>query len=462
VEFIRSGGETEVKDVNLSQYVRQLMTADDSGNTGLRAQYQLVTSFEVKPFHFQSALSAVNEGKNRSTSVLPVELSRVHLPAKAGVEGSDYINASFLQGYTRNDEFIITQYPIEDTTADFWNMIWDQNSITIVLLSPVDDEKFKVFWPASEGATMDFGNFHVLFQGQTTDGVYTDAEFLLQSTQDDYECVVKMVSCSCWPASFSPLRNVFELIHKVKAWHAEHEQSQGPVIVVDKLGGVEASTFCALMTLYDALHHEACVDVYTVAKLYCTKRPLIFPTEDDYLFLYKAVESLCNEEEACVSGDRDSGIANCNNYSVDNHQPPASPQQPLPGSPPISPSPGSPPASPSPDSPLTSPISPTPRSSGPLTSRSAAPVSPTEVSFESASARPSSRSLSYAASTPRSPSSPGTSASPKSPLDSNMATSPKSLASDEETPQSQCPQPGGQNHNATSSSLDHHALNSIL
>jgi len=52
--------------------------------------------------------------------------------------------------------------------------------------------------------------------------------------QDDYECVVKMISCPSWPAAFSPLRNVFELINKVKAWLAKHEQSQGPVIVVDK------------------------------------------------------------------------------------------------------------------------------------------------------------------------------------------------------------------------------------
>jgi len=45
---------------------------------------------------------------------------------------------------------------------------------------------------------------------------------------------VKMIACPSWPAAFSPLRNVFELINKVKAWLAEHEQSQGPVIVVDK------------------------------------------------------------------------------------------------------------------------------------------------------------------------------------------------------------------------------------
>lgn len=50
-------------------------------------------------------------------------------------------------------------------------------------------------------------------------------------------------------------------------------------LLVDSYGGLEAGTFCALMTLYDALHHEACVDVYTVSKLYSMKRPGIWPTE---------------------------------------------------------------------------------------------------------------------------------------------------------------------------------------
>lgn len=48
---------------------------------------------------------------------------------------------------------------------------------------------------------------------------------------------------------------------------------------VCRYGGVEAATFCALMTLYDALQHEASVDVYTVCKLYHMKRPHVFPNE---------------------------------------------------------------------------------------------------------------------------------------------------------------------------------------
>lgn len=53
--------------------------------------------------------------------------------------------------------------------------------------------------------------------------------------QDDYECVVKMIGCPCWPSAFNPLSSVFELVNKVKAWQAEHEQTQGPVVVVDRL-----------------------------------------------------------------------------------------------------------------------------------------------------------------------------------------------------------------------------------
>ena len=33
----------------------------------------------------------------------------------------------------------MTQHPMAGTTDDFWRMVWDQNSMTIVLLSVIDD-----------------------------------------------------------------------------------------------------------------------------------------------------------------------------------------------------------------------------------------------------------------------------------------------------------------------------------
>ena len=44
-----------------------------------------------------------------------------------------------LQGYKNNSTFIATQSPLKETENDFWKMIWEQQSVTIVLLSSVDE-----------------------------------------------------------------------------------------------------------------------------------------------------------------------------------------------------------------------------------------------------------------------------------------------------------------------------------
>lgn len=61
-------------------------------------QFHLVTNFPVQDFHLSSAVKPCNVGKNRNAAVVPVESARVYLTPKPGVDGSDYINATWLQG----------------------------------------------------------------------------------------------------------------------------------------------------------------------------------------------------------------------------------------------------------------------------------------------------------------------------------------------------------------------------
>lgn len=99
---------------------------------------QLITSYQPKEINLTSALKAVNAIKNRS-SLVPLEGSRVHLTPKPGVEGSDYINATWLHGFRRLRDFIVTQHPLIETFKDFWQMVWDHNAQTVVLLSSADN-----------------------------------------------------------------------------------------------------------------------------------------------------------------------------------------------------------------------------------------------------------------------------------------------------------------------------------
>lgn len=50
-----------------------------------------------------NALKSVNCDKNRSMDFIPVDLKRVVLPARPGIDGSDYINATYLQASSLGD-----------------------------------------------------------------------------------------------------------------------------------------------------------------------------------------------------------------------------------------------------------------------------------------------------------------------------------------------------------------------
>lgn len=49
------------------------------------------------------------------------------------------ILCEFSTGFRRLRDFIVTQHPLVSTIKDFWQMIWDHNVQTIVLLSSLDE-----------------------------------------------------------------------------------------------------------------------------------------------------------------------------------------------------------------------------------------------------------------------------------------------------------------------------------
>lgn len=106
-----------------------------SGRTPIEREFQLLSRNKAPPSKFAAANIATNKNKNRYANVLPYDDTRVHLYAQLGSDGSDYINANYIDGYMQKKLFIATQAPIPDTIPDFWRMIWEQDCSTIVMLS---------------------------------------------------------------------------------------------------------------------------------------------------------------------------------------------------------------------------------------------------------------------------------------------------------------------------------------
>ncbi|XP_076351055.1 putative receptor-type tyrosine-protein phosphatase mosPTP-1 isoform X2 [Tachypleus tridentatus] len=292
-EAIESG-ETEVSSHHLQPYILSLQSTEGANGEKnhcplIEKQFKLVTSFRAKDFNVVSALKPCNKGKNRSLNLIPIESHRVHITPKPGTDGSDYINATFLMGFNKMKEFIVTQHPTYETVIDFWQMVWDHNTQTIVLLSYIDEKEYPSFWP-EKGQESVYSTFRVKQAEESYQGSFITRDFILQALQDEYEVMCRVIQCSGWPEICSPLSCVFGLVHLVQEWHLEYQN--GPMIVIDRYGGTEAATFCCLTTLFKQLQYEDRVDVYMYAKLYHMRRPGIWKTQDDYFFLYRALDSL--------------------------------------------------------------------------------------------------------------------------------------------------------------------------
>nr|VZI20846.1 unnamed protein product [Spirometra erinaceieuropaei] len=100
----------------------------------------------------------VNLLKNRRSDCLPHEANRVKLTPIRGVDGSDYINASYVDSYSSRSAFIATQTPLPECLDDFWRMVWETGSCIIVQLDrrAEDTVPDAPYWPTEEAIRFDY------------------------------------------------------------------------------------------------------------------------------------------------------------------------------------------------------------------------------------------------------------------------------------------------------------------
>lgn len=89
-----------------------------------------------------------NAAKNRFNSIPYWYHSRVKL-SKSNSSKLDFINANYVNGWAKTNKFIATEAPFYDTIDDFWDMVWQNESEIIVVLTKImegDQQKCHPYW----------------------------------------------------------------------------------------------------------------------------------------------------------------------------------------------------------------------------------------------------------------------------------------------------------------------------
>ncbi|XP_052764244.1 receptor-type tyrosine-protein phosphatase alpha-like isoform X2 [Mya arenaria] len=250
------------------------------------AEFENLPCGLVKPY--LESLKRENTSKNRYKGIYPYDDARVKV---TGCDGSDYINASFINGYQKPKKYIATLGPMSQQLGDFslfWKMIWQQRVEKIVMVTNLIEQgtlKCEQYWP-DLGTTMTFGDMKVQSRLDDEYAEFTRRAFTL--TMGTEGRTLHHLHFTCWPDKAIP-DDVTALIEFRQRVLSTPSTLNGPTIVHCSAGVGRTGTYIALDILTKEGEAEGAIDVAGCVHKMRQNRPNMVQTLEQYHFLHSAV-----------------------------------------------------------------------------------------------------------------------------------------------------------------------------
>ncbi|XP_028629527.1 tyrosine-protein phosphatase non-receptor type 13 [Grammomys surdaster] len=228
-----------------------------------------------------------NRRKNRYKNILPYDTTRVPL----GDEGG-YINASFIRIPVGTQEFvyIACQGPLPTTVGDFWQMVWEQNSTVIAMMTQeVEGEKIKCqrYWPSILGTTT-MANERLrlaLLRMQQLKG-FVVRVMALEDIQTGEVRHISHLNFTAWPDHDTPTQPD-ELLTFIS--YMRHIRRSGPVITHCSAGIGRSGTLICIDVVLGLISQDLEFDISDLVRCLRLQRHGMVQTESQYVFCYQVI-----------------------------------------------------------------------------------------------------------------------------------------------------------------------------
>ncbi|XP_016126724.1 tyrosine-protein phosphatase non-receptor type 13-like isoform X2 [Sinocyclocheilus grahami] len=243
-----------------------------------------------------------NKKKNRYKNIVPFDTTRVMLGKDGG-----YINANFIKMPVKDENFlyIACQGPLPTTLGDFWQMVWEQKSNVIAMMTQeVEGGKVKCqrYWPDTPRSPemVDDRLQITLAKDQHLDN-FVIRLIEVRDIQTNEIQRVTHLNYTGWPDHGTPTQPE-QLLTFIS--YMRHIHQSGPIITHCSAGIGRSGTLICIDVVLGLISKDADFDISDVVRTMRLQRQGMVQTEDQYIFCYQVILYVlrCLQAEEKLSG----------------------------------------------------------------------------------------------------------------------------------------------------------------
>jgi len=309
-------GNTLIKKPLLKESIKKLDQIEmDSKVSGFEKQWKTLNHANpiLPKTDFGTASQYENTHKNRYSTVLPSDSNRVLLLPIDDNESTTYINAVYVDGFRRRNAFILTQSPLPKTTNDFWRMVCEHGSATVVMLNSVDEgDDYSQFWPDCGTHEYDMINVECLPESskkeqyeafsqmkpiyRTTCNEITEKNFQVTDIRNpSHTFQLKLFQYVGWTETRVPnsCKAIINLLTRIDRWQ-EQCGYDSPITIMCSDGLGRSGALAAVIYVLERLKVDHEFDAFQAIKSMRIQRPHVVKYMDQYKYIHSVVQECLN------------------------------------------------------------------------------------------------------------------------------------------------------------------------
>jgi protein tyrosine phosphatase len=281
---------TCVPMARLREHVEMLRSTDR-----MRAEYQAaIKSATVGSKAF--ARRANNTSRNRYSDIAPYDHNRVVLRGDTG--GNDFINASHLDGFRVDNEYIAAQGPLPHTSEHFWKMVWDRSCHQIAMITGIVEggkTKCHKYFPDANG-DQEYNEIGIHCNDEKHDDNFGVVRtLLLCNNLTGEEREIKHYHFDRWPDHGVPdSTEAFLAFWMHVRGERQFPFNTGPLVTHCSAGVGRTGVFVLCDIAIDCILATKCIDMRHILTQLREQRDITVQTADQYAFCYDVLVSVCD------------------------------------------------------------------------------------------------------------------------------------------------------------------------